>query len=133
LEWVAKRGQYRVNGHHPWEIERGASVSLDAHLYIRNEVGKGYYFMLSFHSLRVPELVNGYVRMRKQGVPVKVYDSEKLEKLLRLEDCIGIIEEHSDVVHGSGLDAFDYRLLPHKSASFIRKIIWEPVGYNKKL
>jgi len=41
-------------------------------------------------TLRVPELVKGYVRMRKQGVPVCVYDADKLEKLLLCEDCIGI-------------------------------------------
>ena len=133
LEWVAKRGKYRFNGHHPWEIERDASVSLDAHLYIRNEVGKGYYFMLSFHPLNLPEVVKGYVRMRKSGIPVEIFNCEKLEKILRYEDYIGIIEEHRDIVHGSGLDVFDYRHLPYKPTGFIRKIIWEPIAYNKRL
>jgi len=132
LEWAARRGKYRFNGHHPWEIERGARVSLDAHLYIKNEVGKGYCFMLSLHPLKVPEVVKGYVHMRKSGIPVKILNCEKLEKILRYEDNIGIIEEHSDIVRGSGLDVFDYRHLPHKPTRFIRKIIWEPIEYNKK-
>lgn len=133
LEWAAQRGKYCFNGHHPWEIERGMSVSLDAHLYIRNEVGKGYYFSLSFHTLKVPEFVKGYVRMRESGIPVETYYRERLEKILRCEDNIGIIEEHGDIVHKSGSDVFDYRHLPRKSAGFIRKIIWEPIEYNKKL
>jgi hypothetical protein len=131
LEWAAERGKYCFNGHHPWEIERGASVSLDAHLYIKNKVDKGYCFALSFHTLKVPELVKGYVRMRKSGIPVEIFYCEKLEKILRHEDNIGIIEEHRDIIHGSGLDVFDYRHLPDKSAGFIRKIIWEPIAYNK--
>jgi len=131
LEWAAQRGKYCFNGHHPWEIERGASVSLDMHLYIKKESDNGYCFLLSFHPLRVPELVKGFVRMRTLGIPVEINDNEKLYKLLKCEDYIGIVEECGDIIHRSG-DIFDRRHLPYKSASFIKKIIWEPIWYNKK-
>jgi hypothetical protein len=52
--------------------------------------------------------------------------------LLRCEDYIEIIEERGDIIHRYG-DVFDRRHLPHKSASFIKKIIWEPIEFNKKL
>jgi hypothetical protein len=132
LEWAAERGKYRFNGHHPWEIERGSSVSLDVHLYIEKEIDKGYHFVLSFHPLRVPELVNGFVFMRELGIPVEISYYENLGKLLRCEDYISIVEEHGDIVHGYG-DTFDYRHLPYKSASFIKNIIWKPIEYNEKL
>jgi hypothetical protein len=132
LKWEAQRGKYCFNGHHPWEIERGSSVSLDAHLYIKKEPDKSYCFLLSFHPLRTPELVKGFVRMRTLGIPVEIIDNENLYRLLRCEDYIEIIEERGDIIHKSG-DIFDRRHLPHKSASFIKKIIWEPIEYNKKL
>jgi hypothetical protein len=60
------------------------------------------------------------------GIPVEIIDNENLYRLLRCEDYIGIIEERGDIIHRYG-DVFDRRHLPHKSASFIKKIIWEPI------
>ena len=85
-----------------------------------------------FHPLRTPELVKGFVRMRTLGIPVEINDNEKLYKLLKCEDYIGIVEERGDIIHRSG-DIFDLRHLPYRSASFIKKIIWEPIWCNKKL
>jgi hypothetical protein len=133
LEWAAERGKFCFNGHHPWEIERGMSVTLDAHLYIKKETDKGYCFELSFHPFRIPQLVKGFVRMRNLGIPVEIYDYKNLEKILKCEDYIGIVEEHGDIIHkyDRGDDVFECKHLPsYRSIGFIKKITWEPIKYN---
>jgi len=135
LEWTAERGKFCFNGHHPWEIERGMSVTLDAHLYIKKEIGKGYCFILSFHPFRVPQLVKGFVRMRELGIPVEINNYENLGKLLKCKDYIGIVEEHGDIIHKGGNrgNVFDYKHLPMRnSICFIKKITWKLIKHNLK-
>ena len=154
LEWRDEKGKYEFNGHHPWEIERGMSVSLDAHLQIcdmqkRNRVADeqvrrqgGYCFILSWHPLKLLAAVQGFVHMRDLGMPVVIDDHESLERLLKTEDYIGIEELRGDIVHVNEYDwaekcygkICDCRFLPARNTlQFIRKVIWKPIEYNKLL
>jgi len=154
LEWRERRGKYEFNGGHPWEIERGWCLSLDAHLQIIDikesnsiESGQvpekwGYCFILSWHPLKLPAVVKGFVYMRELGIPVIIHKSNCLKRILKMEDYIGIEKARGDIIYAHGYGwaekgygkICDCRFLPNcHILKFIRKIIWKPLEYNKLL
>ncbi|MBP5312368.1 MAG: hypothetical protein J6112_06005, partial [Clostridia bacterium] len=118
------------NSSHLWEAIAGSSRSR-LHLYVSKDE-EGYYLSLAQNEYCCPEeVVRFYVALRKNGIPVYIYDGEKIEKYLSGNGKIGIIpcfDEVWEYFYG-GFDDKDvgkFRKLPDEPCDeLIKRITWE--------
>lgn len=105
-EWLDQKGEYyEFNGHHPWEIIPSMSTEFSLHLYVgkvreEDSVKGGYYFSLSGSTFdRSRDTVLFYLALREAGLPVRLYEGEKLSARFRENDLIGIVPETVRLYH----------------------------------
>lgn len=92
--WANKDEKYyKFNGSHPFEIRTSASVSLSIHLLPRKdrETGKWYYELTGSAQTASYEIVRYYNAMKKAGLPVYLYDAERIVRRYTEDDMIGIL------------------------------------------
>lgn len=98
-EWDIWYNSSRIGGH-PWEVIRGGN-STHVELYVmcdKNRLGEcdkkkaasGYYFAIAGKH-RPEESIKFFVALRKEGLPVHIYNSEEILARYEENDYIGIV------------------------------------------
>lgn len=78
------------NPSHLWEAIAGSSRTR-LHLYVQRDDG-GYFLSLAQNEFCCPEeAVRFYIALRKNGIPVFIFDGEKIERYLSGDGKIGIV------------------------------------------
>ena len=120
------------NPSHLWEAVAGSSRTR-LHLSVRKDDG-GYYLTLSQNEFCCPEeAVRFYIALRKHGIPVYIYDGEKIRKYLSGEGKIGIIpcyDEPWEYFYGGfeDEDVGEFVHLPDEPCDeLIGKVEWKPI------
>lgn len=120
------------NPSHLWEAIAGSSRTR-LHLSVRKDEN-GYYFTLSQNEFCCPEeVVRFYIALRKNGIPVYIYDGVQIEKYLSGEGKIGIIpcfDESWEYFYGGfdDKDVGEFINLPDEPCDeLIERITWEKI------
>lgn len=86
-DWFNDRSRF---GGHPWEIMRGHSF-YRVNLYIRHDEN-GYYLSLDGSIiLRKIEIVKIYLALKKNNIPISIYNVDVIKESLSGNDYIGIV------------------------------------------
>ena len=120
------------NPSHMWEVIEGSSRTR-LHLFVCKDDG-GYYLALSQNPYCCPqEVARFYIALRRNNIPVHVYDGKRIEKFLSGNGKIGIIpcfdEPYEYYYQGfDDKDVGEFVNLPKENADkLIPKVTWEEI------
>ena len=131
-EWRNQKGPYyEFNGHHPWEILPSGSVEYSMHLQVMKSP-RGFYYGLSgstFH--RSKDTIHSYLAVRKAGLPVKIYDGQKMVARFEETDMIGIVPQGRSTSYVDRIMQYEIMDAVHlsddeKPEQVAEKAIWQP-------
>ena len=130
-EWYNSPDKWVIeNPSHLWEAIAGSSRTR-LHFSVHRDEG-GYFFTLSQNEFCCPEeVVRFYIALRKNGIPVYIYNGAQIEKYLSGNGKIGIIpcfDEPYEYFYGGfdDKDVGEFINLPEEPCNeLIEKITWE--------